>query len=199
MFTAADEPLWEVDLLDTKLRDKSKLVDAIYPGHPDKIAWRYCRPGVTCDCGASVYAFCKSDMAGAVWEANTYYALRSFSRPPLTNSLKFPGPRMNRAVATIIKHLKNGKAVVVGLARGGPHGQVKLTGKNNFPLQSFHAVAIVACDKPGFCFLYLDSVTIWSNCYYKGKRYCGMGYIVCPDALVAPYMNGEPAVVIWGP
>jgi hypothetical protein len=40
MLTATDEPVWDVDLLATKLSDKSLLRDAAYSGRPDRIAWR---------------------------------------------------------------------------------------------------------------------------------------------------------------
>ena len=81
----------------------------------------------------------------------------------------------------------------------GPGARVALTGKRDRPLQSFHAVAIVACDKLGFYFLYLDSIPQWSSGYYKRTKYTAMGYIVSSDGLIAPSMDGQPAVVIWGP
>jgi hypothetical protein len=125
--------------------------------------------------------------------------VQSFSGRPLTKSLKFPDRRLSGGVARIIASLKQGKAVLVGLARMGPGARVALTGKSKTPLQSFHAVAIVACDKLGFYFLYLDSIPEWSSCYYKRARYRAMGYIVQSDGLVAPDMDGQPAVAIWGP
>jgi hypothetical protein len=128
MLTATDEPVWDVDLLATKLSDKSLLRDAAYSGRPDRIAWRYGRPGIAMDCGVAVYEFCKRHMGGAVWRANPYYAVRSFSGRPLTKSLKFHDRRLNGGVARIIGALKQGKTVVVGLARRGPGARVALTG-----------------------------------------------------------------------
>ena len=191
MVTATDEPVWDVDLLETRLTDKNKLADAAYPGQPQEIAWRYGRPGITADCGVAVAEFCARYMNGTVWQANPYYAVKSFSGQPLTKSLKFQDRRLTGGVQRIVGSLKKGKAVVVGLARIGPGARVALTGKRDDPLQSFHAVAIVACDKLGFYFLYLDSIPQWSSCYYKRTKYTAMGYIVPSDGLVAPSMDGQ--------
>lgn len=114
MWTAGDEPIWGVDLLDKLLADKSILRTTESPGHCDHVPWNQHRPGASYPdaakaCRYAARDFCKDYLKGSV-EGWTPYYRRPLPAQLLTKNLHFPADRVNRGTARIIGHLKNDKA-----------------------------------------------------------------------------------------